>query len=174
MYRAFPTLLLLGIISCSPQEPKQDPATAHLAEPTTVDLDGLMGEWADVQDSGRTVFNEHWHRAPDGTLVGLGCVLSGRDTVFIEHLGILDHEGKIQYAATIDAQNSGEVVLFELVHRTDSLVFTNPDHDYPQRIVYVPNGPDAWNVFVSGTAKGMRTMDHYQFKRKVASGSSGS
>lgn len=163
--------LAAALVACSPQakDPVRD-ALPMVPSSTPVDLDGLIGEWQDVQDSGRTVFNEHWSRAADGTLVGLGFVLSGKDTVFIEHLGILRMDTTTYYAATINNQNSGAAVLFKLVHSFDSLVFTDPTHDFPQRIVYAPvNGK--WEVTVSGIDKaGKAASEHYHFSRRSGSG----
>ncbi len=159
--------LAVAVVSCSPKVPEtvQDPLPM-VPSSVPIDLDGLIGEWQDVKDSGRTVFNEHWSRAADGTLVGLGFVLSGNDTVFIEHLGILHMDTSTFYAATVNNQNSGAAVLFKLVHSFDSLVFTNPDHDFPQRIVYVPvNGN--WDVTVSGTNGGRAATDRYHFSRRI-------
>ncbi len=157
-------LLPLAAIACStPQEPSGPLAKERGTE---VELGSLLGEWQDVQDSGRTVFNEHWSRHTDGSLSGLGFVLSGKDTVFIEHLGILNIDGEAHYAATIRSQNQGQAVLFRLIHDRDSLVFANPQHDFPQRIVYTPDGPDRWNVTVSGVEKGQAQVDRYHFERR--------
>lgn len=161
----FPALAA-ALVACSQQAP--DPAQDHSATARTstpVDLDGLIGEWQDVQDNGRTVFNEHWSRAADGTFVGLGFVLSGKDTVFIEHLGILRSDTATFYAATVNNQNSGAAILFKLVHDRDSLVFINPAHDFPQRIVYVPVSGN-WDVTVSGANGGRTTTDRYHFSRR--------
>ncbi|HRH70660.1 MAG TPA: DUF6265 family protein [Flavobacteriales bacterium] len=164
----FPALAAV-VVACSTQAPDtvQD-QIPMVPSSVPVDFNDLIGEWEDVQDSGRTVFNEHWSRAADGTLVGLGFVLSGKDTVFIEHLGILHMDTSTYYAATVNNQNSGAAVLFKLVHSFDSLVFTAPDHDFPQRIVYTPvNG--SWEVKVSGTDKAGKAMsDHYHFTRHSA------
>ncbi|MBL7946529.1 MAG: hypothetical protein JNN32_10745 [Flavobacteriales bacterium] len=157
-----PTLLL----ACS-APPEQHGGTA--AEPgKTVAIEGLYGEWLDIQDSGRTLVHERWERGTDGTPSGMGYVLSGKDTVFIEHLALLKVRDTLHYAVSIGA-DGGEAVLFKLVHDQDSLVFTNPDHDMPQRIVYVPEGPDAWHAIVSGTLKGTTAVDHYHFERVVKS-----
>lgn len=168
------SLLLLPLwflVACSTESSTEtDLHPETITASHEVDLNALIGEWSDVQDSGRTVFNEHWERAKDGSMAGLGFVLSGLDTVFIEHLGILNIEGKLHYAATVGGQNNGQAVLFALEHGTDSLVFTNPAHDFPQRIVYAPVGPDAWKVSVSGMNKGKFVIDRYDFARKGSRG----
>ncbi len=165
--KRLPLLPLCFLAACSTESSTEtDRIPAPIAASHEVDLNTLLGEWSDVQDSSRTVFNEHWERAKDGSMAGLGFVLSGLDTVFIEHLGILNIEGKLHYAATVGGQNNGQAVLFALEHGTDSLVFTNPAHDFPQRIVYAPIGSDAWKVSVSGTSKGKFVIDRYDFVRK--------
>ncbi len=168
-----PTLLPILTVILAACGQQHDPAPSTTDEAPTsigkVELDGLLGEWHDVQDGGKTVFHENWERNESGILVGLGFVLSGQDTVFIEHLGIVQFDGATHYAATIRSQNSGEAVLFKLVHDQDSLVFTNPEHDFPQRIVYVPVDNDHWNVTVSGKEKGITTTDRLHFSRRSTS-----
>lgn len=132
-----------------------------------VPLDRLLGDWYDMQDSGRTTVLEHWERGSDGMPVGVGYVLSGRDTVFIEHLGIVLRNDTLHYAVSI-GRDGGEAVLFKLIHDRDSLVFSDPQHDMPQRIVYIPQGNDAWHTIVSGTNKGVARTAHYHFKRVTA------
>ncbi|MBL7952153.1 MAG: hypothetical protein JNM62_10585 [Flavobacteriales bacterium] len=157
-----PSILAIG---CS-APPANTVEEATLGNTNRIELNGLIGEWQDVQDSGRTVFNENWSRHPDGSLQGLGFVLSGKDTVFIEHLAILDIDSETHYAATIRSQNNGQAVLFKLIHDHDSLVFAAPAHDFPQRIVYTPVGREHWNVTVSGVQKGQALVEHYHFQRR--------
>lgn len=167
--RGIHTLLPLVAFGCStPQEPSAPIVGKNGPQ---IELNSLLGEWQDVQDSGRTVFNEQWSRHTDGSLSGLGFVLSGKDTVFIEHLGILNIDGGTHYAATIRSQNNGQAVLFKLIHDRDSLVFANPQHDFPQRIVYTPDGPDHWHVTVSGVEEGEAQVDRYHFERRPVAAS---
>ncbi len=163
--RSIPFIAALVLALSCTQKPNADSAasTPATASGTVVDLNLLVGEWQEVRDSGRTVVNERWSWSPDGALSGFGFVLSGKDTVFIEHLGILRQDTVTYYAATIGSQNSGPAVLFTLVHDLDSLVFTNPAHDFPQRIVYTPTTSGEWDVSVTGTTGGKVVADHYHF-----------
>lgn len=157
--------LLIGLFMLAACSPKADERTMEVTNDGIVEPMDLIGAWQDVQDSGRTVFREIWEKADDGGLKGLGFVLSGKDTVFIEHLAIRDIENTLHYTATIGDQNDGGTVHFGLVHAQDSLVFTNPQHDFPQRIVYTPVESHGWSVTVSGRAKGMLITDRYLFSR---------
>lgn len=167
MRSIIPHVLVIAFAACdtpAPQDaPEQDtrPGTGKNISP-----DDLLGEWLDVQDSGRTHVHERWQRTADGTLTGLGCVLSGNDTVFIENLALLRLNDTLHYAVSI-GKGGGEAVLFKLVHDRDSLVFVNPEHDMPQRIVYTPEGSNAWHAKVSGTHQGRTAVDHYHFERVV-------
>ncbi len=78
-----PTLLL----ACSASREESAQSTGEAGK--SVAIEGLYGDWLDIQDSGRTHVYEHWERGADGTPTGTGHVLSGKDTVFIEHLALL-------------------------------------------------------------------------------------
>lgn len=163
--RCFLILVPVTFLACS--QPAPLPEGDEKATGRTVSIEGLYGDWLDIQDSGRTYVHEHWELGADGTPSGLGHVLSGNDTVFIEHLALLTLRDTLHYAVSVGSQG-GPAVLFKLIHDQDSLVFVNPQHDMPQRIVYAPMGPDAWHAKVSGTHQGETAVDHYHFKRVKA------
>ncbi|MCB9179298.1 MAG: hypothetical protein H6590_07740 [Flavobacteriales bacterium] len=165
MRQALPLLPLL-LIACGDHKAPNKVEENSPVQGLQVAVEDLFGDWLDVQDSGRTQVHEHWERDPNGTPVGLGYVLSGKDTVFIEHLALVRHDDTLNYAVSI-GHDGGGPVLFKLTHDRDSLVFENPQHDMPQRIVYIPDGRNAWHVIVSGTNKGRTSTDHYRFKRVI-------
>lgn len=162
----FPVLLVL--LSCSGPEG----AEVHLADdvgPGTTERDllsDLLGDWRDAQREGATAFHEHWSEDADGHMNGMGVVLSGMDTVWIERLRILRSDSGTWYEATIPTQNESLPVRFELTHSTDSLVFSDPEHDFPQHITYVPMEDGGWTVRVSGMEEGLMRVEQYRFVRQ--------
>ncbi|MBP6312331.1 MAG: hypothetical protein KA408_08700 [Flavobacteriales bacterium] len=127
----------------------------------------LLGEWNDIQDDGTTVFHEQWQRTDDALFTGLGFVMSGADTVFIENLSISWDTAGAKYSARIPTQNGGDYVDFKLTAVSiDSMVFEAPEHDFPQRIAYVIQGDSVWNVVVSGTEKGIARSERFHFTRR--------
>jgi len=160
-----PTILLLLplvlVYSCAepiPTESAEDD-TPTLPPPVSEMLSALVGEWWDTGNEGGTVFHEHWWRAGEDSLAGLGFVMAGNDTVSIEELGIRWTATSAVYSARIPSQNNGRPIRFTATSTTaDSLVFENPAHDFPQRIVYVPEGAKAWRVTVSGEEHGTPRM----------------
>lgn len=160
--------LLLLFVGCMPPTEPHDAAVAdenNEVAPMSVPLDALLGHWQDVQDSGHTVFHEIWTKTADGSMAGLGYVMSRNDTVFIEHLAIIRGDTGLQYSATIQSQNNGQAVLFDMVSDLDSLVFINPAHDFPDRITYVPEHGGTMHVAVSGKEGGSNKSEHYHFTR---------
>lgn len=128
-------------------------------------LERLPGHWVH-QDAGSDYrFEEHWTNSADGSLEGLGVVRSGNDTVMIEHLRILETDSGIWYSAQIPTQNNGTPVLFHLEHEADSLVFANAEHDFPQRIAYLPSAEGGWHVHLSGMRNDTAVFEELRFVR---------
>jgi uncharacterized protein DUF6265 len=75
-----------------------------------------------------------------GTMLGMARTVAGRKTVGYEHLRIEEQDGQLVYIANPSGQ---EEASFRQIELADSLVvFSNPSHDFPQRIRYrrLPDG----------------------------------
>jgi hypothetical protein len=149
----FMILLLAG---CSEPPPIEATPDEDLPDPEPL-INGLLGEWVDAPASDSSIFHEHWYSDPDGGLTGMGYVMLGADTVSIEHLQILYTDSGTFYSVEMPGQNAGLPVLFRLTSASDSLVFENPLHDFPQRIVYTPRAP-GWTARVSSPAPAARSL----------------
>jgi hypothetical protein len=94
----------------------------------------LSGVWLSRKSDGQWA-DEYWTLPRGGMMLGAG--MAGRDDTvqFFEHMRIVtDREGRIAFFAM---SNGGPAVVFPLVrHEPNLIVFENPKHDYPQRIVY--------------------------------------
>ncbi|MDQ3100785.1 MAG: DUF6265 family protein, partial [Bacteroidota bacterium] len=108
----------------------------------------------DDQGDDSTVFHEQWTKVDQRNYTGIGFVMMRLDTVSIERLGIQLTDSGTYYSAQIPSQNQGRAVHFKLTSAADSLVFENPQHDFPQRIVYAPDNTTGWKVKVSGRQQG--------------------
>ena len=112
------------------------------------DLDKLAGNWKDEGTNNQ--FFEQWKRSDSG-LEGVGFVLSKGDTIMIENMSMVMDDSNLRYEVRVNNQNHGKVVGFE---STDSskghVVFENPDHDFPQTIVYTLVSQKDLRVKLSG------------------------
>lgn len=152
-------LALLLIQACA------TPQTGTSVEDVPVEslLDRLPGAWIHEDREEGYVFEEYWSQSNDSSITGLGVVRSGNDTVMIEHLAIQTTDTGSWYSAQIASQNSGAPVYFRLIHEQDSLVFSNTEHDFPQRIVYIPADAGQWHVHLDGMQDGVRREEHMHF-----------
>ena len=155
--------IILLSAACAP------PATTEtIADPIAVPnrsdalwqrMAGLAGRWYNALDTGSMHMYEEWTQADSLHWTGLGFVLAGADTVSIEDLRIVRSRSiaggdAIAYGARMNTQNNGAWVDFALQDAgADTLLFTNPAHDFPKVIRYtMDNG--GWRVLVKGGDRG--------------------
>lgn len=126
----------------------------------------LVGEWED-RDAGKGhVFHEQWRMTDEAFCSGTGFVLAGRDTVSVEYLALHWGDSGAYYSVRVPSQNAGEFVHFKLVPGPpDSMVFVEPAHDFPSRIVY-RRVEDGWAVDLSGAEQGQARRMHLQFSAR--------
>ncbi len=97
---------------------------------------------------GSLVTEERWGAPRGGMMVGTSQTVRGRETVEYEFLRVFERDGRLVY----EAHPSGQAMnRFASVVVTDSTVmFTDPQHDFPQEIAYRRAGPDSLIAGVSG------------------------
>ncbi|MEO8069247.1 MAG: hypothetical protein ABI599_16230 [Flavobacteriales bacterium] len=150
---AFFSLLLLAACN-GPVGPKDTAPATNSTDEQWARLEGLAGRWSNALDTGAMHMYEEWTQ-PDSThWTGLGFVMAGSDTVSIEDLRMVRNGTVITYGARLSTQNNGEWVDFELqASGADTLLFTNPAHDFPKEIRYTKEG-GGWRVLVEGSDPG--------------------
>jgi hypothetical protein len=157
-----PVSLALALLqACSSPEPTPLPTAQPVQESHL--LERLPGHWVHEEPGSDYRFEERWALLADRSLEGVGIVRSGNDTVMIEYLTIVATDSGTWYSARIPTQNAGEPVFFRMEHDVDSLVFTNADHDYPQRIAYLPQHEGGWLVSLNGVRNGGAVQEVLRF-----------
>ncbi len=164
----FPVIIAMLANACTEPAPPPAPAV-EVPPPPRVDAlanyRSLVGEWVDRSSPKFTCF-ERWAAEGDSALSGFGYVMAKGDTVFIEDLRLESKDGKVVYSARIDSQNNGQWVPFTADgDGSDSLVFENPGHDFPQCITYVKDSTGAWEVAVTGNENGIDRSERFRFTR---------
>lgn len=168
------TAALLLVACGTPNAPSED-VPAKPVDSTSVRYSELvlklMGAWTDSVSEPGALVHEIWSRTDDGFHAGTGFVMVGQDTVFVELLSLAyDSTGLPSYDVRVPSQNEGGMVRFPLTAcNGDSMVFENPAHDFPQRIVYALQENGDWIARVSGQGKeGESRGFSYRFKRAAA------
>ena len=132
------TLLLLGVLAgCA-----VDDSESRAAPPVAADLAWLAGHWVMDTPDGRV--EELWLPPAGGTLYGVGRTLSAGTTRFFEFLAIEPRDGEhgrtLAYVARPRGEQPTEFLLTQLT--AERVVFANPQHDRPKRIIYERRGDE--------------------------------
>ncbi len=93
----------------------------------------LAGCWsADGREPGSV---EHWLAPAGGTMLGVSRTVKGGKTIASEFMQLASNsDGKLVFTARPSGQHEAS---FVLANATDNEVtFENPQHDFPQRIIY--------------------------------------
>ncbi len=126
-------------------------------------LSWLSGCWrADLEG---TVLEEHWSTPVGGTMVGFSRAVEQDETVFIEFSSIARTEEGVFYTAFIIAGN--QITPFKMVALDSSeVIFTNPDHDFPQTITYQRLSAEELLIRLQGVENGQEKEESYAMKRE--------
>lgn len=153
----------MGMPSCSESDEPSSEEKVKDAAPKTIPFELLTGKWADT--SGKNEFYEVWETTDEG-MKGIGVVLSEGDTVFIEHLAIIEKDSVWHYSAKIGGQNRGQAILFRNTVAEDSLyIFENPDHDFPQSIAYQYRRSGELQISTRGVEDGEVRTEEFNMRR---------
>ena len=100
---------------------------------TIDDLAWLTGCWAAAnQEAGS---GEQWMSPAGGTMLGVNRSVRDGKTVAFEFIRIVEQDdGGLEFIASPSGQNTTSFTMSSLTDR--DVIFENPDHDFPQRIIY--------------------------------------
>ena|SRR5215467_1682664 len=80
------------------------------------------------------VISEQWMKPDGDMMMGMSRTVSGGKATEYEFLQIRQQGSDVFYVAKPSRQEEGS---FKLIRRTDrEAIFENPEHDFPQRIIY--------------------------------------
>ena len=148
------TVFLILACSCS--------TIAQTTKPTVNDLGWLQGCW-EANINGREIV-EQWMKPAGQTILGMSRTVSGGKTVAFEFVQIREEkDGAIYYVAKPSSQSEAAFRLIKLQNR--EAVFENPEHDFPQRIIYRLQPDGSLFARIEGKFKGKERGVDYPMKR---------
>lgn len=134
------TSISLLIIACS-----QKPTV------TIADLDWIIGTRSSQQV--QMLIYESWSKTSDELLTGKSYYTENGDTMLLETIEIKQIDGEIFYCPAVSNQNDGQAIEFKLTSKKpNELIFENPEHDFPKKIVYIKDGNNI-NAWIEGEGK---------------------
>ncbi|MGQ0760645.1 MAG: DUF6265 family protein [Acidobacteriota bacterium] len=137
-------------------------ASAQSPNRTLNDLSWLAGCW-EANIRGREV-NEQWMKPAGGIMLGMARTVAQGKAAEFEFTQIReDKDGAIYYVAKPSGQPEASFILLKLQNK--EAVFENPQHDFPQRIIYRLQPDGSLFARVEATVKGQTRGIDYPYKR---------
>lgn len=97
------------------------------------ELSWMTGCWSAVGQEPGSI--EQWSSPAGGMMLGFSRMVSDGKTVAFEYLRILDEGNDV--IALIASPSGQETARFEMKEVAEyKVIFENPEHDFPQRIIY--------------------------------------
>jgi len=119
----------------------------------------LVGAWDNMRVKPGETAGEVWEMNPE-YLSGKGFTIRGADTVFIEHLKIMQRDGDFFYVATVS--HNPAPVFFKMTEiSATGFVSENPQHDFPKKIEY-----DLREGILTATISAGTKQIPFRFQRK--------
>jgi hypothetical protein len=147
--------MLVTLAGCASTQPSPATGIHRLA--------WLTGTWVSARDE-PPLTEEHWIAPAGGTMFGVNRSIAGDETLFFEYLRIQQaDDGTLIYLAAPLGRHPA--TSFRLVESTtDRFVFENPDHDFPQRIIYERAG-DSLTMRIEGEEDSQTKSSTWQMRR---------
>jgi len=142
-------------------EAVSDPAVNKLSK-----LNWVLGNWYMETPDG--IILEHWDKANDTLYSGFSIMTTAKgDTAFSEHIRLTLEGGSLWYIPTVSNQNEGEAVRFkEKAVTADEVVFENPQHDFPQRIIYHRVNDSTIVATIEGMQNGKMRKEDFNYRKR--------
>lgn len=116
----------------------------------------IAGCWAG--DRGGERFHERWIVADPSTMLGLAHTVKGGAMTAFEFLRIVARDGRAAYVAQPGGAAPTEFVASS--HTAERIVFENPQHDYPKRVIYERSDPDRLTASIDAGAPERRRVEY--------------
>lgn len=126
----------------------------------------IEGDW--IYNSETGTITESWVKDSDSSYSGEGKFMDKSGNVkSSERIKLNQRDGVLWYVPVISNQNGGNPVYFKQVSVSPTeIIFENPDHDYPQRIIYKKISDTAMTAIVEGKVDDQPYKQEYLYIRK--------
>jgi hypothetical protein len=121
----------------------------------------LSGCWEN-RDSNQ-IYEEQWMKPAGEVMLGMSRTLRNGKAVTFEFIQIQTRANGTFYIASPSRQEKTE---FKLTSFENNIaIFENPDHDFPQKVVYKFTGEDSLEAWIEGTNNGKSSKIEFPMTR---------
>jgi hypothetical protein len=84
----------------------------------------------------------------------------------VEYMQVREEEGELVFRIVLELDSQS--IPFKAKNITPGeVIFENPQHDFPQRVIYRKQGPNGLHARIEGTHKGQARGIDFPMKRKL-------
>ena len=124
----------------------------------------MKGCWAIERPERKVQIVEQWMAPAGGTMIGMSRTMRDGKTTGWEYMRIESGDSGIFFVSK-PKENKEETYFRLKTSAMNELVFENPDHDFPQRVMYRASGPDSLNARIEGMQNGKSSGVDFPYKR---------
>jgi hypothetical protein len=159
------TLAMIALLASCKKEETKTVETPVKAPREIEKVAWLTGNWGSTSKEGS--LTENWVKINDSVYHGESYfVTPKKDTVFSETVVLDEVAGKMAYTVSVPGHNEEKPVRFDLTKITETeMIFENPQHDYPNKIVYTQVKPDSLVAVIYGKQKGEEKSETFAMKK---------
>jgi hypothetical protein len=122
------------------------------------------GSW--YMKTARGITGEIWKKINNDELHNQAFKIIGKDTTLLEKVQLIKKGNDIYYISIVQNQNDAKPISFKLMDNSNNqFVFSNPAHDFPQRIVYHFVTKDSIHAWIDGQYNGKFVKQDFYYKR---------
>ncbi|WP_296151419.1 DUF6265 family protein [uncultured Flavobacterium sp.] len=158
--------ILISMISCKEVHDAKLPPLENTSKKYDAieNANWLIGRWENNSEEGN--LSEFWTRENDSTFHGESYFVIGKDTVFGEKVELMQRGKDFIFEARVAKQNDEKPVPFKLTKSSKTeMVWENPAHDFPNKIVYQKVGKDSLVAEIFGTKDGKPKSEIFKMKK---------
>ena len=127
------------------------------------DVAWLRGCW--TMTNGDRVIEEQWMAPAGKAMLGVGRTVRGESLIEYEFVVLREQGDRLEYVAQPSGQPAASFLLREVGDR--QVVFENPQHDFPQRILYRALPGDKLHARIEGMRNGSLRGVDFPMKRSA-------
>jgi hypothetical protein len=158
------SVLMIGIIllGCPKSDDTAVDTEGNVSSRDLGKLDWILGTWERKTSHG--VMFEDWKVINDNFWEGKSFRLAANDTIILEKLSLVVLDDNVFYVPVV-SHNPAPVYFRMIEQSKDKAVFVNPEHDFPQTIIYRKISDDSLHARIEGMNKGVESGVDFYFKR---------
>lgn len=154
------TAVLILLTQAWSAEAASQTAPASPSPGKIADLAWMAGSWSGSQ--GPLEMEEHWTAPKGGSMLGVHRDVKGGRTVSFEYARIEESAEGVVYQASPGGKPATPFRLAKLEGK--KAVFENPEHDFPQRVLYWLEPDGSLSARIEGTINGKEESEQWTWR----------